>query len=74
MKATLEFNLPEEKYEHKAALQGADLRLIICSLDETLRGYLKHGHQFKTANEALEGIRKHIHEELEDYNISLYDE
>jgi len=33
MKAILEFTLPEEKYEHKAALQGADLRLTVSNLD-----------------------------------------
>ena len=50
MKAILEFNLPEENYQHKAALQGADLRLIICTLDNMLRGYLKYGHDFKTVS------------------------
>lgn len=74
MKAILEFNLPEENYQHKAALQAADMKLIIYTLDNMLRGYLKYGHDFKTANEAIETVRKNLHEDLESYNISLYDE
>jgi len=74
MKATLEFNLPEEKYEYKSALQGADLRLTVFNLDNMLRGFLKHGHSFNSADEALEAIRASLREELECYNINLNDE
>jgi len=74
MKAILEFTLPEEKYEHKAALQGADLRLTVSNLDNMLRGFLKHGHSFKTATEALEAIRASLREDLDYYNINLNDE
>lgn len=74
MKAILEFNLPEENFQHKAALQGPDLRLVISTLDNTLRGYLKYGHEFKNADDVIETIRKDLHENLEDYNINLYDE
>lgn len=73
MKAILEFNLPEEYYEHKSALQGANLRLIISNLDNMLRGYLKHGHSFKNADEALESIRANLHEDLEDHNINIFE-
>lgn len=74
MKAILEFNLPEDNYHHKAALQGADLKLIVSTLDNMLRGYLKHGHQFKTIHDAIETIRKDLHDDLEAHNINLYDE
>ena len=74
MKAILEFNLPEENYQHKVALQGADLRLIICTLDNMLRGYLKYGHEFKNADDAIETIRKDLHHDLQAYSIDLHDE
>ena len=74
MKAILEFNLPEDNYQHKAALQGADLKLIIATLDNMLRGYLKYGHQFKTADDAIETIRNELHHDLQAYNIDLHDE
>jgi len=74
MKAILEFNLPEERYEHRSALQGADLRLIVCNMDNILRGFLKHGHHFKTVDEALENVRKNLLEDLEACNINLTDE
>lgn len=39
MKATLEFNIPEESFEHKTALQGMELGLIISELDNKLRNW-----------------------------------
>jgi len=73
MKAIFEFSLPEEKHEYKCAQQGADLRIIVSNLDETLRVMLKHGHKYETATMALQDIRKRLHEDLEDYDINLND-
>jgi len=74
MKAILEFNLPEDNYQHKAALQGADMKLIIYTLDNMLRGYLKYGHDFKTADEAIATIRDNLNHDLESYSINIHDE
>jgi len=73
MKAILEFNLPDDNYQFKKATQGADLSVIISSLDNVLRGYLKYGHPFKNADEALESIRANLHEDLEDHNINIFE-
>jgi hypothetical protein len=37
MKATLEFNLPEEQYEHEYAVHGVDALLLISDLEGELR-------------------------------------
>lgn len=74
MKAILEFNLPEDNYQHKAALQGADMKLIVYTLDNMLRGYLKYGHDFKTPDEAIATIRDNLNHDLEAYSITLHDE
>lgn len=43
MKATLTFQLPEEREEHEAAIHAMDYRIAIRALDERLRHAAKHG-------------------------------
>lgn len=43
MKATLEFNLPEEEHEHKYALAGTDALLALDEIRNEIRSYLKYG-------------------------------
>lgn len=43
MKATLEFNLPEEDQEHQDALYGSRWRSVVFELDQRLRSRDKHG-------------------------------
>ncbi len=71
MKATLKFNLPEEKNEYDLTTRGADWALVSFDMDEILRVYLKHGHSFKTVDEAIEEIRNRLYETLEDYGLNL---
>jgi hypothetical protein len=40
MKATLEFDLPEEEQEHRYALAGVDAILLVNDLEETIRELL----------------------------------
>ena len=42
MKATLEFNLPEEQNEHLYALKGVDALLVIDDLLNEIRSLLNH--------------------------------
>ena len=42
MKATIEFDLPEEEYEHKYALAGTDALLLIEDLCNEIRSKLRH--------------------------------
>jgi GGDEF domain-containing protein len=72
MKATLEYNLPEDQREHEIALNGYKYCLILSDLDNDLRLYMKHGHGFKTADEVLEHIRQRIHQECEELSVSLH--
>lgn len=43
MKATLEFNLPEEQHEHAYALAGVDALLVIDELLNEIRDKLRYG-------------------------------
>jgi len=43
MKATLEFNLPEEEPEHRYALAGLDALLLINDLENEIRSKVNNG-------------------------------
>ena len=72
MKATLEFTLPEEHDEHYNAINGASFRYCLQELDDELRNWIKHGHTFNSAGDALISVRKHLHDLIRDNDIVLY--
>lgn len=57
MKATLVFNLPEEKYEYDAAVKGAEYESIIDSALQEIRKILKYGTPSEETVNELEKIR-----------------
>ena len=81
MKATLEFDLPEDRTEHICAVKGMDAILILDDLLNEIRAFLKHGcGEFKewrdeegethTACDAtLEKVRSYIWELRKDNEI-----
>ena len=73
MKAILEFNLPEDQRAFEIANQAADMVAAIGHFEDTLRSYIKYGHNFKTANEALEAVRALLHEEINLRRINIHD-
>ena len=70
-KAILEFNLPEENEEHKVAVNSMGWHLLAYDMDQWLRGKLKHGHEFKSADEALEATRDELRRNAYDSGLSL---
>jgi len=71
MKAILEFNLPDDGCPHIIAVHAMDWALMVSELDETLRRWLKYGHNFEYPEEALQALRDTLHEGLVDRLISL---
>ena len=53
MKATLEFILPEEASEHRAAVHAGDVLSGLSELDRDLRSYLKYGSELPFVREGL---------------------
>jgi hypothetical protein len=64
MRATLEFTLPKETVEHQWAVNAPKMAGCISETDEKLRSWLKHGHTFKSADDALEAVREMFDEVL----------
>lgn len=73
MKAILEFNLPDEEFDFKKASEGKYLHFAVSEFDNQLRAWIKHGHQFKDADEALREVRSLLHRSLDEENISIHD-
>lgn len=71
MKATLEFNLPEEQERHYDAINGSQFKYCLQELEEQLRVWIKYGHTFENVEDALAGARKHLHDLIYDNNLSL---
>ena len=59
MRVTLEFTLPDESADHRAAIHAPMLAAAICDIDALLRNLLKHGDsRFKTPDQLAEYIRR----------------
>lgn len=56
----LTFSLPEERNDAELAMKALDLSVVIFEIDQWLRSKLKYGHDFKTADEALEKTRDEL--------------
>ena len=72
MKATLEFDLPDDAQEFKRHTYCQEICFAVSNIDERIRRMLKHNaHGLKTSDEALEKVRDVIREELEDKGVPL---
>lgn len=71
MKATLEFNLPEDQAEHKLALHGSEWMIVAHTLAESIRSKLKYAEHSEETVKVLEGIRAELFEEIRDRGLSF---
>ena len=71
MKATLEFNLPEEQAEHYCAIKGADMLNVLWELRAELRGMLKYGELTDQQYEIVDKIQDFLFSSLNDNDVNL---
>lgn len=64
MKATIDFSLPEETYEHLQAIHAHEAWAALSNLDYKLRSIIKHGHNYKSVEELAHEIREEISQTL----------
>ena len=71
MKATLEFDLsdPEDYRQYRLCNSAEDADAFIFDIGEQLRSWYKYGSPFKTAEEAIEGVREEYYRLIEYHNI-----
>ena len=68
---TVRFVLPRDREEFECCYQGAAWKALVGELDRHLRDWLKYGHKFSGADEALEAVSNLIYEIMEDYHITI---
>ena len=71
MKATLEFNLPDDEAEHYCAIKGADMLNVLWELKAELRAMLKYGELPDQQYEIVEKIQGFLLSSLDDHDINL---
>ena len=71
MKATLEFNLPEDQAEHYCAIKGADMLNVLWELKAELRSMLKYGELPGQQYEIVEKIQDFLLSSLNDNDVNL---
>lgn len=70
MRVSIRFDLPDESDEHRAALQGLDLRAAVEEFDTHLREKIRDADEDDC--EIYDAIHDTLHELLDGYGISLY--
>jgi hypothetical protein len=73
MKAILEFNLPEEQTEHRAAVQALDWKYVVTEMDEYFRSQIKYQDLSGEVTKALQAARDNLHELCNDNNINIHE-
>ena len=63
MKATLEFDLPEEADDHRLACEAGKLHGALWDVLQEIREVLKHGSPSKATADELEKIRTIIYDD-----------
>ena len=73
MKATLEFSLPNDKWEFKMANDSAAMHAVLWEMDQWLRKNIKHAPDTMSVDtyNAFELCREQLHEFIDGNNISL---
>jgi hypothetical protein len=71
MKATLEFNLPEDQAEFDFATQGSNMHLALWDISQELRTLWKYEELKEEEWDMVERIRNKFFEILDDYQIKL---
>ena len=71
MKATFEFNLPDDQDEYEIMSQATKMLMCLWDIGEALRSWEKYGHQFTDANDAVSKIREDFYRTINDYEVNI---
>ncbi len=75
MKATLEFNLPEEAQEFRTAINGWKFKSVLNEINDDLRSKIKWQDDMPDeVRQALQAVRDDMHQRLSDHNINIEEE
>jgi len=73
MKVHLVFTLPEDKADHKSALEGPSMAIALQEIyDQIIRKRLKYGELSDSDAKLLEEIKTEFFEILDQHDLELY--
>lgn len=71
MKATFEFDLPEDKHEYDVMNQASKMQRFLWEFSEQLRSWEKYDHSFKDSRDAVVRIREEFYRLLNNYEVNI---
>ena len=72
MKATINYNLPEDEFQFMRAINGHKWSQIVYDIDETFRRELKYTEGLSEEQRACyEKVRENIREEMLEHNLDF---
>lgn len=71
MKATMEFDLYEERDEFDEAVNGRKYKMVLWNMDQYLRGKLKYEDLPEGVEDALQKTRDKLHELADDEGVEV---
>ena len=72
MQAELKFDLPADEEVFEITVHAQDWRRVVEEIERTVHDWIKHGHDFPSADVALAEVRQVLWTELEDRGLILY--
>lgn len=74
MRAILEFNLPEDRYEYKNAAKGTKYLMALEDIYTTLRNKVKYAEKTEAEDKVYNEIYDYFFEVLKENDITLFEE
>lgn len=71
MKATFEFDFPEDEREYEVMNQAHKMQRMLWEFSQQLREWEKYGHQFTDAGDAVVKIREEFYKILNNYQVNI---
>ena len=71
MKATFEFDFPEDEREYEVMNQAHKMQRMLGEFSQQLREWEKYGHQFTDASDAVVKIREEFYKILNNYQVNI---
>jgi hypothetical protein len=71
MKATIEYNLPEDEFEFNCAVKSTKMYFALTEIKGELRAILKHGELRDDQYKFLDKMNERLHEILSENEINL---
>lgn len=71
MKVKMEFDLYEDADDFDMCYKGIEAHTVLRELDETMRSWLKHGHDIKGADQAIDVIRDMLKNLAIEHDLKL---